>query len=257
MRLTFALLLLSACSLTREPAPPQPLVPPAATTPAPTRAAPEVPVRLGFVVRVTAGADVNARLPMIVAVHGLGDRPEDFATLFDALPFAARVVALRGLAPFGDGFTWFPPGEADRDPAPFLAATRAIAADLPALTQRFPTCGAPVLTGFSQGGMLTFAVAAHAPHTLRAAIPLAGRLPTTAMPATAPAGPLPWVSALHGMSDARIAFDAGDESVRALRRLGFAATMRPFAGVGHNLPPPVRAVLFDELRRALGNACGG
>jgi hypothetical protein len=78
-------------------------------------------VRLGFVTRVTAGADAHARLPMIVAVHGLGDRPEDFATLFDALPFAARVVALRGVTPYGDGFTWFPPGEADRDPAAFLA----------------------------------------------------------------------------------------------------------------------------------------
>ena len=253
MRVLFGSLVFAACSLTREPAPPLPVAPP----PAPPPAAPETPVRLGFVTRVTAGADANARLPMVVAVHGLGDRPEDFATLFDALPFAARVVALRGITPYGEGFTWFPPGEADRDPAAFLAATRTIAADLSALTRRFPTCGAPVLTGFSQGGMLTFAVAAHAPSALRAAIPLAGRLPASALPSTAPAAPLPWVTALHGMSDARIAFDAGDEAVRGLRRLGFAATMRPFAGVGHTVSPAMRAVLFDELRRAVGNGCGG
>jgi phospholipase/carboxylesterase len=253
MRVLLGSLLFAACSLTREPAPPLPLAP----SPTPPPAAPEILVRLGVVTRVTAGADVNARLPMVVAVHGLGDRPEDFVTLFDALPFPARVVALRGITPYGEGFTWFPPGEADRDPAAFLAATRAIAADLSALTRRFPTCGAPVLTGFSQGGMLTLAVAAHAPSALRAAIPLAGRLPSSALPTAPPTAPLPWVTALHGMSDARIAFDAGDESVRALRRLGFAATMRPFAGVGHTVSPAMRAVLFDELRRALGNACGG
>jgi hypothetical protein len=51
--------------------------------------------------------------------------------------------------------------------------------------------------------------------------------------------------------------DAGDEAVRGLRRLGFAATMRPFAGVGHTVSPAMRAVLFDELRRAVGNGCGG
>lgn len=257
MRVLPGLVLLAACSLTREPAPPTALPSVAAPPTTPPPVTPETPVRLGFVTRVTAGADAHARLPMIVAVHGLGDRPEDFATLFDALPFAARVVALRGVTPYGDGFTWFPPGEADRDPAAFLAATRAIAADLPALTRRFPTCGAPVLTGFSQGAMLTLAVAAHAPSALRAAIPLAGRLPAAALPTAAPAAPLPWVTALHGMSDARIAFDQGDESVRALRRLGFAATMRPFEGVGHTVSPAMRAVLFDELRRALGNACGG
>lgn len=256
MRALLVALVLAACSLTREPAPPSSLPPPAPPPAAPA-IAPEAPVRLGFVTRVTAGAAVNARLPMIVAVHGLGDRPEDFASLFDALPFPARVVAVRGITPYGDGFTWFPPGDADRDPAAFLAATRAIAGDLAALTRRFPTCGAPVLTGFSQGGMLTLAVAAHAPSALRAAIPLAGRLPTSALPTTAPTAPLPWVTALHGMSDARIAFDAGDESVRALRRLGFAATMRPFEGVGHTVSPAMRAVLFDELRRALGTACGG
>jgi phospholipase/carboxylesterase len=174
--------LFAACSLTREPAPPILPAPP----PAPAPRVAEAPVRLGFVTRVTADADAQARLPMIVAVHGLGDRPEDFITLFAALPFAARVVAVRGITPYGDGFTWFPPGDADREPGAFLAATRAIAADLPALTRRFPTCGAPVITGFSQGGMLAFAVAAHAPGALRAAIPLAGRLPAAALPAAPP-----------------------------------------------------------------------
>jgi phospholipase/carboxylesterase len=253
MRVTLGLVALAACSLTREPAPPILPAPP----PAPAPRVAEAPVRLGFVTRVTADADAQARLPMIVAVHGLGDRPEDFITLFAALPFAARVVAVRGITPYGDGFTWFPPGDADREPGAFLAATRAIAADLPALTRRFPTCGAPVITGFSQGGMLAFAVAAHAPGALRAAIPLAGRLPAAALPAAPPTAPLPWVTALHGMSDARIAFDLGDEAVRALRRLGFAATMRPFEGVGHTVSPAMRAVLYDELRRALGTACGG
>ncbi|MEZ4390202.1 MAG: dienelactone hydrolase family protein [Polyangiales bacterium] len=242
------------CSLTSPAAPvPQRAASPA-TVAAPTPPAPPPEVGLEFVVAHTAGASPGARLPLLVALHGYGDSPERFIQLFDALPFPARVVALRGPHPMQDGASWFPIG--DGAPGPFLASVDRVARALDALPGRFSTCGRPLLTGFSQGAMLTFAVAARSPGSIRAAVPIAGRLPDFARPARAPTAPrLPVVTALHGTDDRRIAFAQGEDATRALTALGFSATLRAFPGVGHAVPFEVRQALYEALGVGAAGAC--
>lgn len=256
--IAFALLALG-CSLTASPspaprAPAQPVAAPVA--PAPPAVRPTVAAGVMYAVRETAGAGADERLPLIVAVHGLGDRPEAFLELFDALPFRARVVAVRGLDPYHDGFAWFPIGGADGDGASFRRAVDALAAAIPEIARQRPTCGLPVITGFSQGAMLSFALAVRAPYLVRGAVPVAGRLPPAFLPASpAVGGLLPPIYALHGTADARIPFAQGDETVRALRARGFSAALRPFEGVGHAIPPAVRAELAEALRRLTQGGC--
>ncbi len=62
---------------------------------------------LEYIERVTGGAAEDARLPMITAVHGLGDRPEHFEALFDDLPLRARVILPRAPKPYSGGGSWF------------------------------------------------------------------------------------------------------------------------------------------------------
>lgn len=257
MRSVALIVVLAGCSLTASPSPAPPRVTQAAPapTPAPTSAPPPA-VGLDYVVRETGGAASGDRLPLVVALHGLGDRPEDFVTLFEGATFRARVVALRAPTAYYDGFAWFPLGDADRDPGSFRRAVDLVAAAIPALARVRPTCGLPVVTGFSQGAMLAFAVAARSPSIVRGAVPIAGRLPAAFVPTARPLGGLlPEVVALHGAADARIALSAGDEAVRALSAAGFPATLTRFEGVGHAVPPPVRAALFDALRRLGGDGC--
>lgn len=232
----------------RAPAPPATAVP--SPAPAPTATATPEDAGVGYVEITTGGAPADARLPMIVAVHGLGDRPENFLPLFAGLDARARVVAVRGLDPWGEGFAWFPLGAADRAEGNFRRATEALAGAVAVLARSRPTCGLPVVTGFSQGGMLSFALAARVPVVVRAAVPVAGRLPRAFWPEPRPVGGLlPEVFALHGEADPRMSIADGRATVGRLAEVGFPATLRTYPGVGHTISPAMQRDLYDALRR--------
>ncbi|MBI5513379.1 MAG: alpha/beta fold hydrolase [Deltaproteobacteria bacterium] len=266
----FAALALSGCEpvTPRRPGPTAATAPPAvqvapdagpppAAPPRPSAAeasSPPADVGVAFVERMTGGAAPEAPAPLVVVVHGLGDTPESFVELFEGLPFPARVVAVRGLDPFGDGWAWFPSGDADRLPAAFDRAVEALARALPALASRRPTCGLPVVVGFSQGAMLSFALAARHPTLLRAAAPIAGRLPR-AVGVSPGALRRPEVVALHGTADDRIPFSRGQAAVALLRANGYPASMFRAEGVGHTINGPMARHLTATLQRWVGGGC--
>lgn len=111
--------------------------------------APSAP--LDYRERVTAGGDPSKPLPMVIAVHGLGDRPESFAGLFDSLPVPVRVILPRGPIPWGRGASWFAisrPPDAEMV-AQMTRSADAIIALATTLAATRPTVGRPILTGFS------------------------------------------------------------------------------------------------------------
>jgi phospholipase/carboxylesterase len=224
--------------------------PAGAEAPAPVTAAAAAQPPLAFVERVVGGARPDDPLPLVIVVHGLGDRPENIVRLFEPLPLRARLVAPRAPAAHGRGFSWFP--VAKLPPAPSEpareAGIRESAAKLAELARWLaanrPTRGRPVLTGFSQGGILSFAVAALHPEAIAAAVPVAGALPAPLRPGRA--APVP-IRAFHGDADTVIPHAAGEETVKALRAAGADATLRTYGGVGHTIPPKMRADLYETL----------
>ena len=57
---------------------------------------------------LTGGAAETDAVPIVIAMHGLGDHPETFRLLLDDLPAKARVIFPRAPMPHGpDGFSWF------------------------------------------------------------------------------------------------------------------------------------------------------
>ena len=70
--------------------------------------APEPAVR--FLELFPNGADT--RSPLIVAIHGRGDTPENFAQLWDGFPGKAQLALPQAPIAFGPGWSWFhwPPG---------------------------------------------------------------------------------------------------------------------------------------------------
>lgn len=204
---------------------------------------------LDYVEYVTAGAKPNATLPMVVAVHGLGDRPERFVKLFVDYPAPIRVVAPRGPIAHGRGFSWFPvrlPVRPDDEAmrAGITASARKLAALTRDLAKRRPTTGRPVVTGFSQGGILSFALAVTEPDLFAAAIPVAGTLPPALWPATN-ARVVP-IHALHGDADRVVPL----KGARLIVQRAAGAELRVFPGVAHRVPPPVRAALFERVEAA-------
>ncbi len=203
-----------------------------------------------FLELLTGGARAGERLPLIVAIHGLGDRPEAFAPLFANLPAKARVIVPFGLSPWSSGFAWFPPSSGDQAAlaAGMARASDALARMIDELSRRRPTEGKAIATGFSQGGMLSFALAALHPESVRAVVPVSGMLAEAQWPTTWPIGrPMPVVHALHGDADERVPVRAARASVEHLARVGLSADLREYPGVGHTISAEMRADLLATL----------
>ncbi len=207
---------------------------------------------------VTGGAAPDDALPLVIAMHGLGDHPAAFRLLLDDLPARARVLFPRAPMPHGDdGYSWFEFHADDAVDGTRLAAGVRAAADRVALlladvAREHPGPPRAIACGFSQGGMLAFALAALHPEQVSVAVSLSGYLPTGLWPAQRPAvRPLPRVVALHGEADRLIPMDAARWSVEALRANGYDATLQTWPGVGHNLSPAIRASLETAVVRAV------
>ena len=212
-----------------------------------------------FVERFTGGARADETLPLIIAIHGLGDSPEAFADLFMAFSGRARIAAGRGIEPYHGGYSWFPiagrgPGIEGLAPGIELAAT-SLTQSIRQLAATRPTCGRPIVTGFSQGGMLSYALAAFAPDLIASAVPVSGLLPASLLPPVRRGVALPIVRAMHGDADPRVPVSAGRATVAALRAAGYDATMREFGGVGHTISSEMRAELDRTLREAIRRTC--
>lgn len=173
---------------------------------------------------------------VVVAMHGLGDRPERFGQVFESLSTPARILLPAAPHPYSSGYSWF---TADRSDEEAFAADLAAQADAIAET----LVGRPVVTGFSQGGMLAFAIAVRHPDRVAAAYPLGGALPVSMIPDRAPLGGSPTIVALHGEADRRVDYAATAEAVQALAAVGFDATLRSYPDVEHTISDQMRADL--------------
>ncbi len=264
--LAFALLVGVACAgeRARETTPPTRASAPAPTTPraAATEAAFTAPdpdgwgsaagVRYLEVVR--GGARGDDVLPLVVMIHGLGDVAHDgWLPGFDA---PVRLVMPQAPTPYGDGFAWFEYRFADSR-SEQLARGIADAADrlaraIESMRANRPTRGKPIVVGFSQGGMLSYALALHHPEVVRLAIPISGLLPEPLWPKQkAPGVAYPPIRALHGDADDLVPIGAARALVARLGTLGFDATLAEHAGVPHHVTPAMAAEINATLTAAL------
>lgn len=201
------------------------------------------------------GAQAAARLPLVIALHGLGDSPEGILELFSGFPGPVRVVAPRAPDAHAVGTSWYPID--DRKRAAGVASERAalLARWIDHVRAARPTRGRPIVTGFSQGGVLSFCLAAYHPERLGAAIPIAGLLPDPTRAVRK--APTLRVTALHGEADPRIPFAQGLAAVERLKRAGTPATMIPYPGVGHTLSDAMVARFHELLGQEVARAAAG
>jgi phospholipase/carboxylesterase len=191
-------------------------------------------------------------LPLIVGLHGLGDVPEDFIELLRALPLRARVAAARAPTPFARGFAWLPPSrprDIDERAQPVRQVVAQLTPAIAALAAARPTCGRPLIIGFSQGAMVAYGLAASPRPGISAAFPIAGYLPPSLAPARVPEG-APRIVALHGTADSVVAYRHDVDSVARLSRAGYAIELRSYPGIDHTVSPQMRAELGELVRNA-------
>lgn len=216
-----------------------------------TESAAAPPPPLAYVER-TIAAPADAKLPLVVVMHGLGSSPEEILSLLDGFDVPVRVIAPRAPDRWEVGTSWYPIDEPARATAVVQRRAAAVVALTAAVARARPTRGKPIVTGFSQGGVLSFALAAYHPAKLTAALPIAGMLRATS-PAfrKAPAGFR--LIALHGQDDQRIPFAQAEATVARLQKVGTRASLEGFEGVGHTVSPAMLARFHGLLREQLAN----
>jgi phospholipase/carboxylesterase len=205
---------------------------------------------------VRGSAAPDQPLPMVIILHGMGDQPGEH--WFDAIPidFPARVIMPQAPAPYLGGFSWFTYRVGDNEPHALgrgiAEAEGRLSRALAALRAERPTLGRPIVTGFSQGGMLSFALAVRHPEQLVLAVPISGTLPAPIWPAArAQNAPNTPIRALHGTTDTVVPFEPTRELVTELARLGFDASLQTFEGVGHTISPEMKPAIARSLREAV------
>jgi phospholipase/carboxylesterase len=197
----------------------------------------------------TSGDGVSAeRLPMVIALHGLGDTPENFyQTLLKDLDYPARFILLRG--PLGhsggkpDGRDW--PVSSDD----LREYGSALADEVPVLLNRFPTKGKPIIVGFSAGAYYAYYLAAFHADQFSFVFPISGGLPVELPgPGVRYGDGGAQVIAFHGKQDQVIEFQQGKAAVDNLTRMGIAVSFITFDGGHLEVFRSLKGRFVDELR---------
>ena len=224
--------------------------------PKPPRTKPLIAAReaagLHYVEVVPVGPDLDEPMPMVVFIHGLGDRPR--ASWIEPNAQPARYILPQAPRPHGDGYSWFPYRVGEQDPELEIhieAAIEKLASMLKAVLTQHPTEGLPIVSGFSQGGILTFGLALRHPELVSAAHPIAGFLPKVLWPMHRKAAANPTIRAAHGTADRVIPFGPTQEMVSTLDRRGFDISLRAFPNVGHGRSSAMREMSDAFIKSAI------
>ena len=199
-------------------------------------------------------SDDAPNLPIVLALHGRGDRAEGFSRLVEGLRLPFRFVVAEAPMRWGlsSGKSWFDMNSPERS-----AQIAARVSDIMALTKkvkaRWPEAPQPALLGFSQGAMLALQVIATHPESFKGAVALSGSLlePDVLKPTTS--GRPVLLSA--GKRDQIVPMVRSESASRALRELGHDTELFVFEG-GHRVTKPVVAKVQAALTRWLSPSGG-
>ncbi|MGH7281084.1 MAG: alpha/beta hydrolase, partial [Polyangiaceae bacterium] len=198
----------------------------------------------------TAGAHAKDILPMIVAIHGLGDKPENWLDFFSSFPVPARIILPRAPEPWGEGGSWFgyPPKSIDDLAQGVALAGDRVAKAIADLEKSRPTKGRAIVTGFSQGGFVSYDLAVHHADVISAAFPMSGALPSPLAPANeAEAKAAAPIFAVHGDADRIVPIQMDRDGVAKIASLGGRATLQEFPRIQHTVTPAMKRAITDRI----------
>ncbi len=211
---------------------------------------------LRYLERVVGGGDANQTLPLVIMIHGMGDAPRyDWFRGAEAITTPMRIVMPRAPLPYYDGFSWFAYNIGDQDVArlarEIAEAADALARSIEILRIHRPSVGRAIVTGFSQGGMLSYALALRHPELVEFSHPISGLLPEQLWPAGKPEGTrFPRIAAVHGDRDSLVPIDPARQLCARLSKLGYEVSLREFAGVRHEVTDAMEAYTVELLEQA-------
>jgi len=179
--------------------------------------------------------------PLLLLLHGYGSNEEDLFSLESAFDPRFTVVSARAPMTLGPGsYAWFPLAFSEEGPVVLDSAQAEASRER--VVEQIGWCVAElgtdpervVLAGFSQGAILSAAVALTCPELVRATVWMSGRvLPESARNA-APRHPGPEILVVHGVRDTVLPIAHGRATHTTLDRLGIRHEYQEF-DMGHQI----------------------
>ena len=194
---------------------------------------------------VVAPAEESPKLPVVIALHGRGDRAEGFVRLVKRLRMPIRFVVGEGPMPWGmsAGKRWFDMRSKERD-AQLTQRVNDLVTLADKVSKRWPEAPPPIVLGFSQGAMLALQAIAERPDRFAGAVALSGAL--LKREGLSKGGPTRPVLLATGHNDPVVPAARSTEASEALRALGHRTEVFTFQG-GHTVP----AEALSRVREAL------
>ena len=198
---------------------------------------------------VTGGASPSEPLPLVIALHGSGDTPENFSKFFDGFDQKARFIFPRGPHKLEKGQGWIPsPSSNAMSNLSVQGSADKIAALVDEIEASKTTKGKTLVTGYSQGGLIAFVVAARQPERVDAVVTVNASLPRFTWPGEERFyGNRPVVRAFNGADDELPTAIEVQRCIVKLRMLKLDAVVRLYEKTGHSITPAVKADLWAML----------
>lgn len=210
-----------------------------------------------FFLEVVIGeADFEDQLPMLVVLHGRGGSAQIPGGPFLGLTHPVRVIVPQAPERLGSGYEWLPvyvgQGLVDRLSSTLFEQASHIASLLRDIASQRATTGRVIVSGFSQGGLLTITMALYHDDVIGEAFPLSCWLPPPLVPTyRRPDLIYPRIRSMHGTADPTIPLGPTHALFEQLVSLGFDATLVTFEGVTHTISDEENALFHLWLEAAV------
>ena len=174
--------------------------------------------------------------PVIILMHGYGSNEEDLFDLKDKLPKNFLVVSVRApLKLARDAYQWYRKETINAD---LKNSATAVKSFIAAIVAKYHADASRVyLSGFSQGGMMSYEVGLNAPELLKGIAPLSGMIIESMKPQMPPSAALKKLRIFvgHGDADNRIQYSEAVEAVTYLKKLQLSPEFHTYKGMQHSI----------------------
>ena len=212
----------------------------------------EADLSLSYELRAPSGAVATDPMPLIFVLHGRGADARDLADLTPMIGDGYRFILPNAPEPFEPapgfqfGYTWFDGWPAE--PSSIRKSRSLLMQFIDEILERYATPpGKVILSGFSQGGLMSLDVGFRIREKLAGIVVMSGALYENDPPPLSPGLP---VLIVHGTQDDMIPALAARRTRRVLESHSIEPEYHEFP-MGHFVTPESIAVVADFIRRRL------
>lgn len=209
---------------------------------------------LRYVLNVPSSKPADAEMPLVLVMHGRGADSNDLADIAPYLDGGYRFVFPNAPKPFevyagmAYGFTWFDgwPPQGDS----FVQSRKLVLRFLDKVLDRYPTpAGKVIISGFSQGGMMSLDVGYRTRQPIAGIVCMSGALNENDQPDLDAHRGVP-VLIVHGTADDMIPVNAARRTRAVLEEHGIEPEYHEFP-MGHNVTDESLSVVRNFMAARL------